>query len=60
VAVAEQVGARSLSNEPAEKAHGFVIDAPTTPHAFGVAKELFGPLYGNNWWAEVSTFPHFN
>jgi hypothetical protein len=60
VAVAEQVGARSVSTDPAENAHGFVIDAPTTPHAFGVARELFGPLYGANWWAEVSTFPHFN
>ena len=60
VTAAEQVGARSLTQLPDENAHGFVIDAPTTPHAFGVARELFGPLYGSNWWAEVSTFPHFN
>jgi hypothetical protein len=60
VAVAEQVGARSITHDPTENAHGFVIDAPTTPHAFGVARELFYPLYGSNWWAEVSAFPHFN
>jgi hypothetical protein len=60
VAAAEHVRARSITNDPAENAHGFVVDAPTTPHAFGVARELFSPLYGGNWWAEVSTFPHFN
>ena len=60
IAAAEQVGAQSITSEPAENVHGFVIDAPTTPHAFGVARELFDPLYGSNWWAEVSTFPHFN
>ena len=43
VAVAEHVGARSISHDSVENAHGFVIDAPTTPHAFGVARELFNP-----------------
>ena len=60
VAVAERAGARGIVYDPVENAHGFVIDAPTTPHAFGVVREVFGPLYGSNWWAEVSTFPHFN
>jgi hypothetical protein len=59
-AAAQHVGARSITHDSDENIHGFVIDAPTTPHAFGVARELFGPLYGSNWWAEVSTFPHFN
>ena len=60
IAAAEDVGARSVTHEPGDNAYGFVIDAPATPHAFGVARELFSPLYGSNWWAEVSTFPHFN
>ena len=60
VAVAERAGAREIVPDPAENACGFVIDAPTTPHAFGVVREVFAPLYGSSWWAEVSTFPHFN
>jgi hypothetical protein len=35
-------------------------EGATTPHAFATVEEIFRPLYGNNWWAEVSTFAHFN
>jgi hypothetical protein len=60
VATAEQAGARRLTHDPDDNVYGFLIDAPTTPHAFAVVREVVRPIYGDNWWAEVSTFPHFN
>jgi hypothetical protein len=60
LAVAAQAGARKVTHDPAENVSGFIVDAPTVPHAFALAGEIFKPLYGSNWWAEVSTFPHFN
>jgi hypothetical protein len=59
-AVAEQAGARRVDHAQDEGVSSFVVDAPATPHAFAAARRIFDPLYGSSWWAEVSTFPHFN
>ena len=58
--VAARAGAHRITHDPVENVSRFVIDAPTTPHAFAAAREIFEPLYGSSWWAEVSTFPLFN
>jgi len=60
LAAAAQAGARRATHDPAENVSDFIVDAPTVPYAFALAGEIFKPLYGSNWWAEVSIFPHYN
>jgi hypothetical protein len=60
VSMAGRAGARRITHDPVENVSGFVIAAPTPPHAFAVVRDIFCSLYGNSWWAEVSTFSNLN
>jgi hypothetical protein len=51
---ARRVGARSFSHD-ADDVYAFVIDAPSTPHAFIAVGEVFRPVYGDLWWAELAS-----
>ena len=57
---ARRVGARSFSHDPADHVCTFVVDAPSTPHAFIAVTDVFRPVYGDRWWAEVAPTNHLN
>jgi SAM-dependent methyltransferase len=50
---ARRAGARSFTHD-ADNVYAFVIDAPSTPHAFIAVTDVFRPVYGDLWWADVS------
>ncbi len=56
----DRVGARLLRHDPAENQYEFVVDAPTTVVAFALVGEVFRPVFGDRWWADVVAVPRFD
>jgi len=57
---ARRVGARSFRHDASDHVYAFVIDAPSTPHAFIAVTDVFRPVFGDLWWAEVASTNHLN
>jgi hypothetical protein len=57
---ADRVGARSLRHDPARNQYAFVIDAPTAERAFALVADVFRPVFGDRWWADVVAVPRFD
>jgi len=55
---ARRVGARFLSHTA--DGIGFVVDAASAPDAMAVATEVFRPVFGDRWWAEVASTGYLN
>ena len=47
-------------HDPAENQYEFVGDAPTTMVAFALVGEVFRPVFGDRWWADVVAVPRFD
>ena len=53
---AAQAGALALAHDTVTNVYAFVLDAPTAPEAFTTVAEIFRPVFGEGWWAEIAAF----
>jgi hypothetical protein len=50
----DRIGGRNLTSEPDRGRHTFEIDAYSAQAALATVVELMRPIYGSNWWADVT------